>query len=364
MQFEEKILNAKILIVDDQEINIRILQEMFRRAGFKHITTLTDPRFAVSTYFDIKPDLLVLDLNMPKMDGFAVMSELTRANKKNDYLPILILSNSDEQEARHLALQSGAKDFLTKPYDRIEILNRIRNLLEVRMLHNEVKQQNQLLEQKVQERTKELYQAQVDVIDRLSRAIEYRDNETGMHIIRMSQYAEALARAAGVDGQECEMLLRAAPLHDIGKIGIPDSILRKPGKLTPAEFEVMKTHTTIGAELLSGKNSAFMMMAREIALTHHEKWNGSGYPNGLKEETIPLIGRICCLVDVFDALTTERPYKKAWSVEEALNEIKKQSGFYFDPKLVDVFLGVFHTIEKIRQQHIDPKLPSETLWER
>ena len=211
----------------------------------------------------------------------------------------------------------------------------------------QVTQQNQILDQKVRERTAQLRETQLEVIRRLGQAAEYRDDDTGLHIHRMSRIAAKLAKAAGLSDKDCEMLLHSAPMHDIGKIGIADSILLKPGPLTDDEWAVMRSHTTIGAELLSGSDSEVMQMAQVIALSHHEKWDGSGYPNGLKEEAIPLLGRICCIADVFDALTSERPYKKAWSVQEAAEEIKRSAGSHFDPHLVDVFLGILPEVEDL-----------------
>ena len=287
---------------------------------------------------------------MPYLDGFEVMAKLKEIDGQS-YLPILVISDHQDQAIRFRALESGAKDFLNKPYDRIEVLIRIRNLIETRMLHNEVKDQNKKLENKVKHRTKALYEAQVDVIQRLARAIEYRDCETGGHIMRMSRYAECLARQAGLSPQECEIILTASPLHDIGKIGIPDNILQKPGQLTDSEWIIMKTHTTIGAELLDGNDSQFLKIAREIALTHHEKWDGSGYPHGTRGEGIPLVGRISCLCDVFDALTNKRPYKRAWSSEESFAEIRKGRGTHFDPMLVDCFFEVQDKIQDIKQAY-------------
>jgi putative two-component system response regulator len=201
-------------------------------------------------------------------------------------------------------------------------------------------------------------ETRMEIIRRLGRAAEYRDNETGLHIIRMSKFSEILGRTAGMDADWCEMLLNASPMHDIGKIGIPDRILLKPGKFEPEEWEIMKTHAAIGAEILSGHHSDLMEMARVIAITHHEKWDGTGYPNGLKGEDIPLVGRIVALADVFDALTSERPYKKAWSVEDALGYLLENRGMHFDPNLVGVFEKVLPEILAVREQYAEPPAPS------
>ncbi|MGE0269310.1 MAG: HD domain-containing phosphohydrolase [Candidatus Omnitrophota bacterium] len=350
---DDIIRGAQILIIDDDEISIRLLEEIFEKAGYKNVHSSTDSTQAVSLFESIQPDLLVLDLWMPSVTGFEVMEQL-RQMHADTFLPIIVLSHDSDHQARFKALESGAKDFLNKPYDRIEVLIRFRNLIEAQMLHKQAKDQNRLLEDKVKERTRQLSNTQLDVITRLARAIEYRDSETGLHIVRMSHYSARLAQESGLSPAECDSLLTAAPLHDIGKIGIPDRILQKPGRLTDEEWEVMKTHTTIGAELLSGSNSEFMKMARLIALTHHEKWDGSGYPKGIKETSIPLVGRICGLCDVFDALMTARPYKGAWKLDQTMEEIKDGKGKHFDPDLVDSFVRILPDIQKIQEQYVDP----------
>jgi len=352
MVSNQDILSAKILIVDDEEVSIEILTDILKKAGYSNITTTTNPVKATQLYQFIQPDLVLLDLHMPECDGFEVMAQL-KVLQKGDYLPILIVSSDSDEDVKFNALESGAKDFLNKPFNRVEAEIRIRNLIEVRMLHNQLVGQNKELELKVADRTSELYDTQVDVIQRLSRAIEYRDSETGLHIIRMSHYSACLASKLGFTKKECEMVLAATPLHDIGKIGIPDNILLKPGKLTPPEWTIMKTHTTIGGELLDGSGSKLLTLAKEIALTHHERWDGLGYPNGLKEEKIPLIGRICGLCDVFDALTTKRVYKNAWPVEEAIEEINREDGSHFDPKVVKAFNEILSQILKIKNRYED-----------
>ena len=350
---EDDIQNAQILIVDDDPISLKLLEELFVKGGFLNTTITTDSREVKDLYIRLDPDLIILDLNMPHKNGFDVLHELMEANPE-DYLPVVVLTEEMEQSVRFRALQSGAKDFLNKPYDRVEVLLRFRNLIEVHMLHRQIRNQNTLLEGKVKERTRELYETQLDVITRLARAIEYRDSETGLHIVRMSRYSAMVAAQVGLSMDYCDIVLQAAPLHDIGKIGIPDSILQKPGRLTKEEWEIMKTHTTIGAELLSGSNSKFLNVAREIALTHHEHWDGNGYPQGLKGEEIPIVGRICGLCDVFDALMTARPYKEAWSSEKTIEEMRKGRGAHFDPKVLDAFLNILPEIKKIHDRYLDP----------
>ena len=352
---ENTFSNAKILIVDDEPTSVRLLTKILTDAGYTNIKSTRDPKKVEKLYVDFEPDLLVLDLHMPHMEGFKIMDQLKKVHKDDDYLPILVISQERSRVIQFSALEAGAKDFLVKPYDSIEVLLRIRNFLEIRMLHQKMSEQNLVLEKKIQERTEQLYQTQKDVIELLSRAVEYRDSETGMHTMRMSLYAFHLAEAVGLSPIECEIMSTASSLHDVGKIGIPDSILQKPGKLTPEEWTIMKTHTTIGSDLLAGSDSKYLDLGQKIALTHHEKWDGSGYPNGLKGEKIPLAGRICGLCDVFDALTSKRPYKKAWPADEALEEIKRGSGSHFDPAVVDCFFRILPQIRKIYNKYGDKK---------
>ena len=347
--FEE----SKILIIDDQQPNVLLLEKILKASGYKQILTTTDSRNAIELYRSFQPDLLLLDLNMPYMDGFEIMKQLKETSEVDSYQSILVLTAYTDLEIRLRALEAGARDFLSKPFDRLEVLTRIRNLLEVRLLHNRLREHNKTLEERVKLRTIEVIQTQFEIINRLALAAEFRDNETGNHIIRMSTYAFMLARAIGLNDEESGLIMHASSMHDIGKIGIPDSILLKPGKLTPEEWEIMKTHTMIGARILSKSNSNLLQMAEEIALTHHEKWDGTGYPNGLKGEEIPLNGRISAICDVFDALTSDRPYKKAWSIDEAINEIKQQSGKHFDSDLVKIFIQILPEILKVRENYMD-----------
>lgn len=344
---------SKILIIDDQQPNVLLLEKILKAEGYQQILTTTDSRNAIELYRSFHPDLLLLDLNMPYMDGFEIMKQLKEMNEADSYLSILVLTAYTDQEIRLRALEAGARDFLSKPFDRLEVLTRIRNLLEVRLLHNRLRDHNKTLEERVKIRTIEVIQTQFEIINRLALAAEFRDNETGNHIIRMSTYAFMLARAIGLNDEEGRLIMHASFMHDIGKIGIPDNILLKPGKLTPEEWEIMKTHTMIGARIMSKSNSNLLQMAEEIALTHHEKWDGTGYPNGLKGEEIPLNGRISAICDVFDALTSNRTYKKAWPIDEAIHEIKEQSGKHFDPNLVEVFIQILPEILKVRENYLD-----------
>ncbi len=337
--------NARILIVDDEAANVDLLRRMLLRAGFNQVESTNDPHQAAALYIKLRPDLILLDLHMPGMDGLEVMDQLNQIAEAS-YLPILMLTGDMTQEARRAALSRGAKDFVNKPFSTDEVLLRIRTLLETRFLYLQIQTQNQMLEAKVRERTRELEAAQIEIIERLARAAEFRDDNTGQHTERVGQMAALLARQIGLPDTQVWLIRRAAPLHDVGKIGIPDSTLLKLGKLSPDEFALVKTHTTIGARILSGSRFALLRLAEEIAFSHHEKWDGSGY-EGISGDSIPLAGRIVAIADVFDALTQKRPYKAAWPVGEAIAEMDRQRGRQFDPDLVDAFLKVIEKREPI-----------------
>ncbi len=344
--------DGKILIIDDEIGNVRVLERLLKGGNFRNIESVTDSRKAVDTYVQFRPDVIILDLKMPHYDGFEVMDQL-KATERGTYLPILVLTAQREHPTRLRALESGAKDFLTKPFEMMEALTRVRNMLEVRLLHNQVREHNKSLETKVQERTQELEETRMEIIHRLGRAAEYRDNNTGMHVIRMSHYCYHLAREAGMSEEESHLLLQASPMHDVGKIGVPDQILMKTGELTEEEWEIMKLHPIIGAEILSGSKSQLLQMAETICMTHQERWNGSGYPLGLEGEEIPLVGRIVALCDVFDALTTQRHYKAAFTPEEAMRMIEDAKGIDFDPELVEAFQRILPQILEIREEFAD-----------
>ncbi len=344
--------HTRILIVDDQKLHGLYLKKVLAEEGFENVEYSNDPLKVLQLVRDFHPEIIVLDLFMPHLDGFQIMEQLAEF-RKDHYLPVLALSSEKSSDVRLRALQSGATDFLNKPYENMEIIFRIRNMIEMRTLHMEVKNQNKILESKVQDRTKELRDTQLDIIRRLAQAAEFRDSDTGMHIIRMSQYCQKFGVAMGMSLPECDLLLHASPLHDIGKIGIPDAILLKPGRLTEEEYEIMKTHTVIGAKLLAGSNSPVMKMAQIIAMTHHEKWDGSGYPKQLKGDEIPPEGQIVSICDVFDALTSDRPYKQAWTSDVAVEEIVRMKSKHFSPIIVDRFLEVLPLIEDIRQKNSD-----------
>lgn len=347
--------DASILIVDDEQANIRLLEKILATTGYKNITSTQDPCQALALYQACNCDLILLDLDMPILDGYAVMDQLAEL-KNNIPAQILVLTAQHMQSYRQRALDNGARDYVTKPFDARELLSRVRNLLDVHMAQKFMLNQNEILENMVQERTQTIYDTRLQVVRRLGRAAEYRDEETGLHIIRMSKIAVILAKAAGMNEEHCDLLLNAAPMHDIGKIGIPDHILLKPGKFVPEEWAIMQTHAQIGADIFSDDTSDLMMMAHDIALTHHEKWNGTGYPGGLKGEEIPMVGRLCAISDVFDALTSKRPYKEAWPIEEAARLIHSERGQHFDPVLVDLFMANLPAIINIKEKYAEPEI--------
>ena len=359
MAIPEEILDAKILIIDDQHPNVLLLDRMLKVAGYRSVKGLTDSREVADVYREFRPDLVLLDLRMPHLDGFQVMDQLKEIEKES-YLSILVLTAQSDRDTRVRALESGAKDFLGKPLDQVEVLSRIRNMLEIRLMHNQLRDHNKILEDKVRARTKALRDSQLEIVRRLSNASEHRDYETGEHIVRMSRCCERIAAACGCSDEQRELILNASPMHDVGKIGIPDRILLKPAKLDPDEWDIMKKHTVIGGELLAGGTSELIRMAETIAVTHHERWDGTGYPNKLRDEEIPLEGRICALADVFDALTSPRPYKKAWPVEKAVDEIRNNKGTQFDPDLTDAFLEILPDLLTIREEHPEPDVPEES----
>jgi len=336
---DTSLTTAKILIVDDQSSNVLLLESILQEEDYTAYRGITDSRQVLPMFLEYQPDLILLDLQMPYLDGFKVMNQLRARIPQGAYLPILVLTADITPEAKRKALAEGATDFLTKPFDQTEVVLRIGNLLRTRVLHLQLQNQNQLLEEKVRERTIELEETQIEILERLALAAEYRDDATGEHTKRVGQMSAQIAQVLGLSNTEVELIRRASPLHDVGKIAIPDSVLLKPGKLTLEEFELMKTHSTVGAKMLSGEQFPLLQRAEEIALTHHERWDGTGYI-GLKGEAIPMAGRIVAVADVFDALTSARPYKEAWPRVEAIKEVQCQSGRQFDPSVVEAFLKV------------------------
>jgi putative two-component system response regulator len=331
--------HARLLIVDDERRNVEMLERVLKAAGYAQLKGITDGRQTLPVYLEYRPDLIILDLKMPHLDGLAVMRQLASRMGPNDDLPILVLTAETDPDTKYAVLHAGATDLLTKPFDIAEVLLRIRNLLRTHLLHLELQVQNEHLEERVRERTRTLEEAQTEIIHRLALAAEYRDDATGEHIRRVGDISALLFEALGKSRTQVELMRLAAQLHDLGKIGIPDRILLKPGRLTAKEFDQMKAHVTIGAKTLSGSRFALLQMAEEIALTHHECWDGTGY-SGLKREEIPLTGRVVAVADVFDALTHVRPYKQAWPLDQARSQIESLSGKQFDPVVVDAFLSL------------------------
>jgi putative two-component system response regulator len=350
---KELLDQACIFVIDDESANLKLLNKLLVSNGYSNIVLIQDPREVLDHYRKEQPDLILLDINMPHLDGYQVMEHLKTLN---DPLlpPILILTAQYGHQHLLKALASGARDFVSKPFDRAELLMRVRNLLDAQLAHRMLYDQKALLEHMVHARTEALNQTRLQVVRRLGRAAEYRDNETGLHIVRMSQFSTLLAKSLGWNEVDCELMLHASPMHDVGKIGIPDAILLKPGKFEPDEWEIMKTHATIGADILEDNSSDLLRLAREIALSHHEKWDGSGYPYGLAEEAIPQSGRIVAVADVFDALTSSRPYKKAWPVEDAAAFIQSNAGTHFDPEVAAHFQECLLEILTIRDRHMEP----------
>ncbi|HET9777219.1 MAG TPA: HD domain-containing phosphohydrolase [Gemmatimonadaceae bacterium] len=331
--------SGRILIVDDQEQNIRLLTRILAKAGYDDVASTTNSDEALGLYIQFKPDLVLLDLHMNGKDGFQVLEEIM-LQSGDGYLPVLMITADDSAEVKRHALALGAKDFVGKPFDSAEVLLRINNLLETHFLYKRLRGQNSELERKVAERTRELEQSQLEVLERLAAAVEFRDDDTGNHTRRVGHVSALLAAEVGLDPISSELIRRAAPLHDIGKVGIPDSILLKAGPLTAEEFEIMKTHTVIGSRMLSKGRSELVRVSQRIARSHHEWWDGSGYPDRVSGQSIPLEARIVAVADFLDALTHERPYRPARGIDETLAEIKRRAGSHFDPTIAKALLGI------------------------
>jgi putative two-component system response regulator len=328
---------ARVLIVDDAPPNVILLERMLEQWGYTDVLGTTRSVEVPDLCATQPPDLILLDLQMPKPDGFELMEILRPLTDSAPQIPVLILTADVTQATRQRALTAGARDFLNKPFDPVEVRLRIANLLETRRLQLDLLSQNRSLEENVRDRTADLERARLELLERLALAAEYRDDNTQEHAQRVGRTVALLARVMGMPDADIEVLRRAAPLHDIGKIGIPDTILLKRAALTPEEFALMQSHARIGAEILSGSEFAILNSAEEIARAHHERWDGGGYPDGLASEEIPLPARLVAVADVFDALVHERPYKTAWPVDRAVAEIVRLAGVQFDPEAVRAF---------------------------
>jgi putative two-component system response regulator len=357
--------SARILIVDDEDSIRRILSRLLQAEGYE-VFESADGREALHLAKTHRVDTILLDVMMPGIDGFEVCRQI-RADHETEHTPVVFVTAAIDREFRRQARAAGADDFLSKPFDEIELLARVRNTVRVKLYYDSLARERNHLRVEIDDRTRELDAATArletvqrelgiareETILRLAKAAEFRDDETAAHLQRMSHYCRLLARKRGLDDYRCEMLLVASPMHDVGKIGIPDSILLKPGRLTPDEYQIMKQHAEIGYRILSGSQSPLVQLAATIAHTHHEKWNGSGYPLGLSGDAIPIEGRIAAVADVFDALTSARPYKAAWTVEDATALMLKGRAEHFDPDLVDLFLGSMDEILQIRDEFRD-----------
>jgi putative two-component system response regulator len=349
----------KILIVDDEPINVQLARKHLMLSGYSRFVLSTDPTEVLPLLEQEDPDLLLLDVMMPRMSGLEVLKSV-RARERFAHLPVLILTALDDREVKSQALDLGATDFLAKPIDATEFLPRVRNALALKAHHDHLQNYAAELEREVKARTAELEESRQEIIRCLARAAEYRDNETGRHVIRVARYAGIIARQMGLSDNACGLLEQAAMLHDIGKIGVPDAILLKPGKLDPEEVELMQRHcgfgkrvfepmtgaelnvylchTTLGASMIKPCRAPVLEMAARIALTHHEKWDGSGYPLGLAGEDIPLEGRITAVADVFDALSSKRPYKPAFPLDKCFAIMEDERDKHFDPLVLDAFV--------------------------
>ncbi|TDU24361.1 putative two-component system response regulator [Panacagrimonas perspica] len=333
-----------ILVVDDIPANIEVLSGILR--GEYRVRAATNGVRALEIAAgDSAPDLILLDVMMPDMDGLTVCRRL-KADLRTRHIPVIFVTAMSEIDDEAQGFEAGCVDYVTKPVSPSIVLARVRTQLSLA-------NQNRALERQVRIRTSELERTRRAVIRCLGKASEFKDDNTGLHVVRMSQYSRALGLAVGMSEVDADLLMLASPMHDVGKIGVPDSILKKPGKLTPEEWALMQQHVHFGALILGDQDSELLQMAKTIALTHHEKWDGSGYPAGLAGEDIPLVGRITALADVFDALTSVRPYKRAWSLDETVDYIRKERGRHFDPLLVDKLAQVLPEFDRIKTYYAD-----------
>jgi cyclic di-GMP phosphodiesterase len=359
--------SASILIVDDEPANLRLIEIFLKNDGYEDITLCDRPELVPSLVELHHPDAILLDIMMPRVSGLDLLASLRR-DSATRHVPVIMLTASTDPRTKSQALELGANDFLTKPFDSYDLLSRVRNALVLRAHQKNLAHQATILEEKVRQRTAELTWTQIQVIHCLARAAERRDYETGQHAVRVGRYAQILAQEIGKSRQWCDDLLLAAMLHDVGKIGVRDAVLLKPGRLTPEEFQEIQGHCQFGQEIIApawredllaflqidphqiAVKSPLLELAARIASTHHEKWDGSGYPHGLKGEEIPIEGRITAIADVFDALGSLRPYKPAFPPAECREIICKSAGKHFDPTLVDAFLNRFDDILTVREQ--------------
>jgi putative two-component system response regulator len=371
---DARLKQSKVMIVDDEAINIKILRRLLELEGFTSFVTTSDAPTALSLIRQEQPDIVLLDLMMPYVSGLEILSQI-RDDEAICFIPVVILTAVTDRETRVRAVELGATDFLNKPVDASELVPRVRNVLVVKGYQDQLRHHSDDLEAAVRQRTAELENSRRDLIHCLARAAEYRDDDTGQHVLRVGRYTRLIAEALGLPEEQIEMLEQAALLHDIGKIGIPDAVLLKPGRLTEDEFALMqkhpgfgkrilssyssdeeivlKRHAEVGAHILEVGSSRLLDLARTIALTHHERWDGTGYPLGLKGTDIPLVGRITAVADVFDALSSRRTYKKAFPLDECFQIMQDSRGTHFDPKVLDAFLSVRDKVVNVQLHFAD-----------
>ena len=366
---------ARVMIVDDEPVNVKVVQKHLKLAGYQYFVTSTDPRPVMEMIAKEMPDVILIDIMMPFVSGLEILRKV-REDERLTHIPTIVLTASDNEQTKMDALELGAADFLGKPVNSSELIVRVRNALLVKAHHDHLKNYARDLEVQVRRRTAELAASRLELIHCLARTAEFRDNETGRHVVRVGRFAEIIARQLGMNEESIELIGHAAPLHDMGKVGIPDCILLKPGKLAPEEFDIMqkhsiyghrtfepmsedelrtfKSHTFMGEMIMDVQSSPIITMAAKIALTHHEKWDGTGYPIGLKGEDIPLAGRITAVADVFDALCNKRPYKPAIELDRCFHIMEEGRGTHFDPRVLDAFLACREAVTQVQVELADP----------
>jgi putative two-component system response regulator len=350
-------MKRQVLIVDDNEINLTLFEALVGKLGEVEAKCFASASAGLAWAQQHAPDLIIVDYMMPELDGVQFIERL-RASPGKEGVPILMITANDQKPVRYRALNAGASDFLIKPIDKVEFLARCSNLLALSETRRKLDDRAAWLADEVRLATAKILERERETVIRLAKAAEYRDPETGAHILRMAHYSRLIAKGLGLSEAEQELLLQAAPLHDIGKVGISDAILLKPGRLTPSEFELMKQHAAFGFEILKESSSSILQTGAAIALGHHEKFDGSGYPSGLSGTAIPVFCRIVAVADVFDALTSARPYKAAWSLEDAADHIRAQAGSHFDPACVAVFFDLWPEVLEIRERFKDDDWPT------
>lgn len=343
-------MEMTVLVVDDAPMNVALLCHLLGKIEHCKARSFLVPEAALAWCEDNIPDVVMVDFMMPVMNGIEFIRRFRCIDGCQD-IPVLMITANDEVELRYQALDVGANDFLIKPIDKIEFLARSKNMLALRKNQRFLEDRASWLDEEVRKATADIRERERETVLRLCKAADSRDPETGAHIVRMANYSRVIAAQLGLSEVEQQLILEAAPMHDIGKVGIPDHILLKPGKLSIDEFAIMKTHAFLGYEILAGSESEMLQAGAQIALAHHEKYDGSGYPKGLVGDDIPLFARIVAVADVFDALTSERPYKSAWDIDKALALLHEGSGKHFDPKCVDAFVSDWPRILDIKNRY-------------